>query len=97
LEAIARRIVPKATLFAPLENPSFQSRDPSALAALLGQSEIVDLPYWTEAALLSAAGIDEVVFGPGEIVHAHSADEHVTLQQLDEARARFVTLFRGAG
>jgi acetylornithine deacetylase len=97
LEQLARGVVPQAKLSATLENPSFESRDPSALAALLGETALVDLPYWTEAALLSAAGIDAVVFGPGDIVHAHSADEHVTLQQLDEARARFVTLFEGAG
>ena len=42
--------------------------------------------FWTEAALYAAAGIDAVVFGPGDIAQAHAADEFVELAQLETAR-----------
>jgi acetylornithine deacetylase len=38
--------------------------------------------FWTEAALFSAAGYTAFVYGPGDIVQAHSADEWVLLEQL---------------
>lgn len=51
-------------------------------------ADALDLPignavdFWTEAALFSAAGYTTLVFGPGDIAQAHSADEWVTLDQL---------------
>ncbi|MGN6728384.1 MAG: acetylornithine deacetylase [Rhodanobacteraceae bacterium] len=38
--------------------------------------------FWTEAALFSQAGYTAVVYGPGDIAQAHSADEWVALDQL---------------
>ena len=38
--------------------------------------------FWTEAALFSAAGYTALVYGPGDIAQAHSADEWVALEQL---------------
>ena len=38
---------------------------------------------------LGAETIDAVVYGPGFIEHAHSADEHVEIAQLESARATF--------
>jgi acetylornithine deacetylase len=81
------------------ENPSFQTRDPAAFEALLGSSAArpVDLAFWTEAALLSAAGIDAVVFGPGHIEQAHAADEYVAIAELEAARDAFFRLFSAEG
>ncbi|PJK12887.1 acetylornithine deacetylase [Lysobacteraceae bacterium NML120232] len=39
--------------------------------------------FWTEASLFSAAGLTAIVYGPGEIAQAHSADEWVALEQLE--------------
>ena len=39
--------------------------------------------FWTEASLFSAAGMPALVLGPGNIAQAHTADEWVTLEQLD--------------
>ncbi len=77
------------------ENPSFQTRDPGAFEPLLGPAAAapVDLAFWTEAALLSAAGIDAVVYGPGRIEQAHAADEYVALAELEAARDTFRGLF----
>jgi acetylornithine deacetylase len=38
--------------------------------------------FWTEASLFSAAGLTAIVYGPGDIAQAHTADEWVELQQL---------------
>ena len=38
--------------------------------------------FWTEAALFSQAGYTAVVYGPGDIAQAHSADEWVPIGQL---------------
>ncbi|MEI7037113.1 acetylornithine deacetylase [Fulvimonas yonginensis] len=38
--------------------------------------------FWTEAALFSAAGYTALVYGPGDIAQAHSADEWVALDPL---------------
>ena len=38
--------------------------------------------FWTEASLFSQAGMTALVFGPGDIAQAHTADEWVALDQL---------------
>ncbi|WP_298579981.1 acetylornithine deacetylase [uncultured Luteimonas sp.] len=38
--------------------------------------------FWTEASLFSQAGLTALVFGPGDIAQAHTADEWVSLEQL---------------
>jgi acetylornithine deacetylase len=75
--------------------PAFATADLASFAPLLGDRvrEPVDLAFWTEAALFSAAGIDAVVFGPGDIAQAHAPDEFVELAQLVEAREAFLKVF----
>ncbi len=46
------------------------------------QTKPVGVDYFCDAAVLSAGGIFSVVFGPGDIAQAHSADEWVALNQL---------------
>jgi acetylornithine deacetylase len=38
--------------------------------------------FWTEASLFSQAGMTALVYGPGDIAQAHSADEWVSLGEL---------------
>lgn len=38
--------------------------------------------FWTEASLFSQAGLTALVYGPGDIAQAHTADEWVSLEQL---------------
>ena len=40
--------------------------------------------FWTEASLFSAGGYTAFVYGPGDIAQAHTADEFVTLEQLQQ-------------
>lgn len=55
----------------------------SNLAQMMGRPrEIVGVPFGTDAAALSAVGIPTVVFGPGSIAQAHTADEFIDIEEL---------------
>jgi len=43
------------------------------------------LSAWTDAALLNAAGIPAVCFGPGDIALAHAAEEFVPIDEIEKA------------
>lgn len=45
--------------------------------------------FWTEAALFSQAGLTAVVFGPGDIAQAHTANEWVLLDQLQKVEQHY--------
>ena len=67
-----------------VDHPPFAMLDEAWARELLTDrvTEFVGLQFWTEAALLAAAGIDAVVVGPGDIVQAHAANEFVTRDDL---------------
>lgn len=46
--------------------------------------------FWTEAALFSAAGLTAIVYGPGDIAQAHTADEWVELAQLEQVTKSYI-------
>ena len=54
----------------------------AAMARSLGLDIGPAVDFWTEAALFSQAGYDAIVYGPGDIAQAHTADEWVALDQL---------------
>jgi acetylornithine deacetylase len=95
LEAIVSSLLPDATTRFTRDNAPFATRDLGAFVPLLGDRARapIDLGFWTEAALLSAAGVDAVVFGPGDIAQAHGPDEWVLLDELHRARDVFRALF----
>ena len=55
-----------------------------------GQKKPAGVHYFCDAAVLSAGGIPSVVFGPGDIAQAHTADEWIELEQLERARRMLV-------
>ena len=61
------------------EERRLQARD---LADALGLPIGNAVDFWTEASLFSQAGMTAIVFGPGHIAQAHTADEWVALDQL---------------
>lgn len=63
-------------------NGQIAERLASRLRGLDRPSEIVGVPFGTDAAALSAAGIPTVVFGPGSIAQAHTADEFIGIKEL---------------
>ena len=46
---------------------------------------IEGMPAWTDAALLNAAGIPTICFGPGDIALAHAAEEFVPISEIEGA------------
>ncbi len=50
---------------------------------------------WTEASLFSAAGLTALVYGPGDIAQAHTADEWVALEQLERYTASIIRILQG--
>ncbi len=55
----------------------------TALVQKNGRSiESVGVPYATDAAAIAAVGVPAVVFGPGSIAQAHTADEFIEVDAL---------------
>jgi acetylornithine deacetylase len=51
-------------------------------------SETIEgMSAWTDAALLNAAGIPAICFGPGDIALAHAAEEFVEIAEVEQATA----------
>jgi len=57
-----------------------------AFLASIKQNKPIGLHYFCDAAVLGRAGIPSVVFGPGDIAQAHTADEWIELAQLERGR-----------
>ena len=51
-----------------------------------GQTRPVGVDFFCDAAVLSAGGIPSVVFGPGDIAQAHTADEWISLASLERGK-----------
>ncbi len=68
-----------------------------AAASQIGEPcRTVGVPYGTDGATFADAGVPTVVFGPGSIAQAHTADEWVALDQVEKAAEiyyRFVKSF----
>jgi len=59
-------------------------------------AEPCGVPFGCDASKLSRAGIPSIVFGPGSIDRAHTADEYVELDQVEKAlefQRRFILSF----
>ncbi|TKR33017.1 acetylornithine deacetylase [Luteimonas gilva] len=103
LHAKFRAFAPEGTSYEPLfRGPSLPAGDVAAaeerrlaardLADELGLPIGNAVDFWTEASLFSAAGLTAIVYGPGDIAQAHTADEWVALSQLAEAAATYQRL-----
>jgi len=96
LVELCRRVVADAEVKTILHNPPFATRDLDGFRPLVGDvvDDPIDMPFWTEAAALSRAGIDAVVLGPGDIRQAHAPDEQVPIADLRRAQNLFESLLR---
>jgi acetylornithine deacetylase/succinyl-diaminopimelate desuccinylase-like protein len=57
----------------------------AAIDAVKGTHQVQAVPYGTDASVLAEAGIPSVVFGPGDIRKAHTCDEWVPLDEVEQA------------
>jgi len=55
------------------------------VSTAVGASRDIGVPYATDASILSAAGVPCTVLGPGSPKAAHTADEHVAIEQVQRA------------
>jgi acetylornithine deacetylase/succinyl-diaminopimelate desuccinylase-like protein len=51
-----------------------------------GQTKPLGVHFFCDASILSAGGIPSVVFGPGDIAQAHTADEWISLAELERGK-----------
>jgi succinyl-diaminopimelate desuccinylase len=53
----------------------------------VGQRQPAGVRFFCDASVLAVAGIPSVVFGPGDIAQAHTADEWISLSAVERAKA----------
>jgi acetylornithine deacetylase len=56
-----------------------------AIDRVRGSHQVTAVPYGTDASTIARAGIPVVVFGPGDIARAHTHDEWVPLDEVEQA------------
>ncbi|HKI68043.1 MAG TPA: peptidase dimerization domain-containing protein, partial [Verrucomicrobiae bacterium] len=56
----------------------------------VGQKGPLGVHFFCDAAVLAEAGIPSVVFGPGDVAQAHTANEWVSITSLERARDKLV-------
>jgi len=66
------------------------------IAEVTGEGRKVGVPYATDAAFFASVGVPAVVFGPGSIAQAHTVDEWLPIDQLQQA-AEILYRLAGAG
>jgi acetylornithine deacetylase len=66
----------------------------SAMLACDEPVRVAGMSAWTDAALLNAAGIPAICFGPGDISLAHAAEEYIPLDEIDRAASVLEVLAR---
>lgn len=93
ISALLRRHGLSATLTDSRDNPCFaletDAKRPlvQRLMGVAGQRVPVGVNYYCDAAVLAAGGTPSVVFGPGDIAQAHTADEWISLRELERGTA----------
>jgi acetylornithine deacetylase len=68
-----------------------------AIDSVVGSHRVLPVPYGTDASTLAEAGIPSVVFGPGDIAQAHTCDEWVALDEVEQAAEIVYRLACGGG
>jgi acetylornithine deacetylase len=53
---------------------------------IVGQTKPLGVHFFCDAAILSSGGIPSVVFGPGDVAQAHTADEWISLSELERGK-----------
>lgn len=76
-----KKLVPALPLETNLKLPLIQK-----FMKCVGQTRPIGVHFFCDAAILSADGIPSVVFGPGDVAQAHTADEWISLSELERGK-----------
>lgn len=77
--------VSKTPMDIPKKHPIVQGLIAAGETVLGETMEVIGVPYWGDAGVLHDAGVDTILFGPGSISDAHSANERINLTNVYEA------------
>jgi len=83
----------KSEVCPPLETPA-NARFVVDLLRAARQKSGEGVHFFCDAAVLAGGGIPSVVFGPGNIAQAHTANEWISLKQIERATALLVRFLR---
>lgn len=78
-------------------NGPLAARLAAAVRGVVGTCSTIGVPYATDGAFFAQAGIATVVFGPGSISQAHTADEWVAVQEVRQAAEIYYRFLVAAG
>jgi len=74
-----------APALSPVGSADLAARLGRAIDAVRGRHQVTAVPYCTDASTIAEIGIPAVVFGPGDIAKAHTCDEWVALDEVEQA------------
>ncbi len=78
-------------------NGPWANRLLDAVQQVAGPRQKIGVPYGTNASRISAAGVPAVVFGPGSIAQAHTADEWISTAEVRQASEIYYRFCAAAG
>ena len=93
-EGLSARIINDKGAPAPALETDFKLSLVRDFFRITGQTRPAGVHYFCDAAVLSAGGIPSVVFGPGDIAQAHTADEWISLAELEQAKDLLVKFLK---
>jgi acetylornithine deacetylase len=97
LKALVRNQTKKAEVKKIFAEPAFKSKHAAPVIKLLtkagAKQKFSAVNFWTEAALFQKARIASIVFGPGNIAQAHSANEFAKISDLKQAKKIYQEFF----
>ncbi|MBD3668309.1 MAG: acetylornithine deacetylase [Kangiella sp.] len=82
-------IAPSFPAKKPVDHPEQAQASNETLAKTLGLEVCEAVNFWTEAALFSEAGYQSIVYGPGNIDKAHTANEWVAISDLENVVSNY--------
>jgi acetylornithine deacetylase/succinyl-diaminopimelate desuccinylase family protein len=92
--AVVRRGIDRAPLETREDADIVQALQAACVKLLNGPSPVAGVPYWTDAAVLSAAGIPSVLFGPAGS-GAHAVEEWVDLASVKTCAETYLATAMG--
>ena len=62
--------------------------------SVAGQRKPAGVDYFSDGAVLAAGAIPSVLFGPGDIAQAHTPDEWISIESLEQAERLLIRFLR---